>query len=218
MSNSNVSLDELTAVCSGISMNSSGGVVRQYGNEYNVRGIARTSNIEDLGKSFIKLNGGKPVYLRDVAKVKIGDAVKMGHASQNGKPAVIISIAKQPNINTLKVTENIERNLEQLKKSLPKNVKMDTKIFRQADFIETSVNNVQKALLEGALFVIVILFIFLGSFRTTIISIIAIPLSLLGAIIVLYFLGLNINTMSLGGMAIAQKNRRRPGFKIYSSF
>jgi len=203
MSHSNVSLDELTAVCSGMSMNSSGGVVRQYGNEYNVRGIARTSNIEDLGKSFIKLNGGKPVYLRDVAEVKIGDAAKMGHASQNGKPAVIISIAKQPNINTLKVTENIERNLEQLKKSLPKNVKMDTKIFRQADFIETSVNNVQKALLEGALFVIVILFIFLGSFRTTIISIIAIPLSLLGAIIVLYFLGLNINTMSLGGMAIA---------------
>ncbi len=203
MAHSNVSLDELTEVCSGISMNSSGSVVRQYGNEYNVRGIARTSSIEELGKSFIKSNAGKPVYLRDVAEVKIGDAVKMGHASQNAKPAVIISIAKQPNINTLKVTENIERNLEQLKKSLPKDVKMDTKIFRQADFIETSVNNVQKALLEGALFVIIILFIFLGSFRTTIISIIAIPLSLLGAIIVLYLLGLNINTMSLGGMAIA---------------
>ena len=203
MMHSNVSLDELTNVCSSISLNSNGGVVRQYGNEYNVRGIARTSDIEELGKSFIKLNNGKPIYLRDVAEVKIGDAVKMGHASQNATPAVIISIAKQPNINTLKVTENIEKNLEQLKKSLPKDVKMDTKIFRQADFIETSVNNVQKALLEGALFVIVILFIFLGSFRTTIISIIAIPISLLGAIIVLYLLGLNINTMSLGGMAIA---------------
>lgn len=203
MMHSNVSLNELTNVCSGISMNSNGGIVRQYGNEYNVRGIARTSDLEELGKSFVKSNNGKPVYLRDVAEVKIGDAVKMGHASQNGKPAVIISIAKQPNINTLKVTENIERNLEQLKKSLPKDVKMDTKIFRQADFIETSVNNVQEALLEGALFVVIILFVFLGSFRTTVISIIAIPISLLGAIIVLYLLGLNINTMSLGGMAIA---------------
>ncbi|HCT31097.1 MAG TPA: CusA/CzcA family heavy metal efflux RND transporter, partial [Bacteroidales bacterium] len=136
MMHSNVSLDELTNVCSSISLNSNGGVVRQYGNEYNVRGIARTSDIEELGKSFIKLNNGKPIYLRDVAEVKIGDAVKMGHASQNATPAVIISIAKQPNINTLKVTENIEKNLEQLKKSLPKDVKMDTKIFRQADFIE----------------------------------------------------------------------------------
>ncbi|RPH33746.1 MAG: efflux RND transporter permease subunit [Bacteroidales bacterium] len=203
MDHCNVSLSELTEICQGISMNSNGGVVRQYGNEYSVRGIARTYDLDLLGKSYIKTNDGKPIYINDIAEVKIGDAIKMGHASQNAKPAVIISISKQPNINTLEVTENIERNLAQLKKSLPKDVKMDTKIFRQADFIETSVSNVQKALLEGSLFVVFILFIFLGSFRTTIISVIAIPLSLLGAIIVLYLLGLNINTMSLGGMAIA---------------
>jgi CzcA family heavy metal efflux pump len=127
----------------------------------------------------------------------------MGHASMNGKPAVIISVSKQPHINTLEVTENIERNLEEIRKTFPADVKMDSEIFRQADFIEASVNNVGKALLEGALFVIIVLFLFLGSGRTTIISVVAIPLSLLGTIIVLHYLGMNINTMTLGGMAIA---------------
>ena len=127
----------------------------------------------------------------------------MGHASQNAKPAVILSVSKQPNINTLEVTQKIEDNLKEIKKSLPPDVRMDTKIFRQADFIETSVNNVGRALLEGAIFVIIILFVFLNSFRTTIISIVAIPLSLLGTLIVLHLLGMNINTMTLGGMCIA---------------
>ncbi len=141
--------------------------------------------------------------INDIAEVKVGAAVKMGYASQNAKPSVIISISKQPNTNTLNLTENIEKNLDELRKTLPPDVVLDSKIFRQADFIEKSVNNVQRALLEGSVFVIVILFLFLGSFRTTIISIIAIPISLLGAIIVLKLMGLNINTMSLGGMAIA---------------
>ncbi len=198
-----VSMDELEAVCAGISENSSGGVIRQYGNEYMVRGIARTSNLEELGNSLVKMNAGKPVYLNDVADVQIGSALRMGVASQNAKPAVIISISKQPNINTLNVTENIERNLAELQKTLPPDVKMDTKIFRQADFIETSVDNVAEALLEGAIFVIIILFLFLGSFRTTLISVIAIPLSLLGTVITMHLLGMNINTMSLGGMCIA---------------
>lgn len=198
-----VSLDELANVCSGISHNSMGGVVRQFGNEYVVRGIARTSDLEELGNTFVKARNGSPVRVRDVADVKIGSAVKMGHASGNGKPAVIISISKQPQVNTLQVTENIEKNLETLKNTLPPDVKINTKIFRQADFIKTSVSNVQNALLEGAVFVLIILFIFLGSFRTTIISLLAIPLSLLGAILVLKILGLNINTMSLGGMTIA---------------
>ena len=198
-----VTMNELADVCSGISENSSGGVIREYGNEYMVRGIARTFNLEELGNSVVKMNGNQPVYLNDVAEVKVGAAVKMGTASQNANPAVIISVSKQPNINTLNVTRNIEKNLEELQKTLPPDVKMDTKVFRQADFIETSVNNVARALVEGAIFVIIILFLFLGSFRTTLISVIAIPLSLLGTIIVMNLLGMNINTMSLGGMCIA---------------
>jgi CzcA family heavy metal efflux pump len=198
-----VSLMELADVCKGMSQNSSGSAIRQYGNEFVVRGIARTSDLEALGNSFIKSINGKPVRVRDVAEVKIGAAVKMGHASENALPAIIISISKQPNSNTLEVTERIEENLATLQKMLPADVRLDTKIFRQADFIETSVNNVQRALIEGGIFVVIILFLFLGSFRTTIISLLAIPLSLLGAILVLNALGLNINTMSLGGMAIA---------------
>lgn len=198
-----VSMEELADVCRGISRNSTGGVVRQYGNEYVVRGIARTSDLETLSNTYVKSLAGKPVRLNDVAEVKIGSAVKMGYASGNAKPAVIISVSKQPNTNTLNVTERIEENLTALKKTLPPDVRLDTKIFRQADFIETSVHNVQDALLEGAVFVVIILFVFLGSFRTTIISLLAIPLSLLGAIVVMKFLGQNINTMSLGGMAIA---------------
>jgi CzcA family heavy metal efflux pump len=198
-----VSLMELADVSKGISNNSSGSAIRQYGNEFVVRGIARTADLEALGNSYIKSRNGKPVRIRDVAEVKIGGAVKMGHASENATPAIILSISKQPNTNTLEVTERIEENLAVLQKTLPADIRMDTKIFRQADFIETSVNNVQRALIEGGIFVVIILFLFLGSFRTTIISLLAIPLSLLGAILVLNALGLNINTMSLGGMAIA---------------
>jgi CzcA family heavy metal efflux pump len=203
MNHYRVFMAELADVCRGISQNSTGGVVRQYGNEYVVRGIARTSDLEVLGNTYVKSVSGKPVRLNDVADVKIGSAVKMGYASGNAKPAVIISVSKQPNTNTLNVTERIEENLAALQKTLSPDVRLDTKIFRQADFIETSVHNVQDALLEGAVFVVIILFIFLGSFRTTVISLLAIPLSLLGAIVVMKFLGQNINTMSLGGMAIA---------------
>ncbi|TRX65955.1 efflux RND transporter permease subunit [Carboxylicivirga sp. M1479] len=198
-----VSLDELAEVCSGISQNSTGGVVREFGNEYVVRGMARSSSIEVLGNSLVKQNKGLPIYVRNLAEVVIEPAVKMGYASQNATPAVVISISKQPVTNTLALTQKIEANLLELIETLPSDVKLDTKIFRQADFIETSVNNVRRALLEGGLFVVIILFLFLGSFRTTIISLLAIPLSLLGAIIVLKYLDLNINTMSLGGMAIA---------------
>ena len=198
-----VSMNELATVCKGISQNSTGGVVRQFGNEYVVRGIARTSDTEALGSTFVKMVNGKPVRVSDVAEVITGSAPKMGYASGSAKPAVIISISKQPNANTLEVTHNIEKNLEELKKTFPPDVVLDTKIFRQADFIETSVNNVQNALIEGGIFVIIILFFFLGSFRTTVISLLAIPLSLLGAILVLKGLGMSINTMSLGGMAIA---------------
>ena len=198
-----VSMKELSETCMNISMNSTGGILRQYSNEYVVRGIARTSNIGELGNTFIKSKNGNPIKISDVAEVKIGSAPKMGYASENAKPAIIISISKQPNANTLEVTQRIEENLMQLMKTLPADVTIDTKIFRQADFIETSVKNVLKALIEGGIFVILILFFFLGSFRTTLISLLAIPLSLLGAILVLKSLGMTINTMSLGGMAIA---------------
>ncbi|WP_340111682.1 efflux RND transporter permease subunit [Maribellus mangrovi] len=199
----NVSISELADACREMSQNSTGKIVREHGNEYLVRGVARTSNPEELGNTFIKTVDGKPVRVNDVAEVKIGSAVKMGYASHNARKSIIISVSKQPNTNTLEVTENIEQKLAAMKATLPPDVSIDTKIFRQADFIETSVSNVQRALLEGAVLVIVILFLFLGSFRTTLISLLAIPLSLLGSVIVLNLLGLNINTMSLGGMTIA---------------
>ncbi|MBR2135506.1 MAG: efflux RND transporter permease subunit [Bacteroidales bacterium] len=198
-----VSMDQLEAAVASMSQNSSGGVVRDFGNEFALRGMGRTSSLEELSSTFVKMSGTTPVVVSDVADVVIAPAVKMGHASQNASPAIILSVSKQPNINTLDVTQKIEANLHSVQASLPPDVKMDTKIFRQADFIETSVNNVGRALLEGAFFVIVILVLFLNSFRTTVISVIAIPLSLLGTLLVMYFLGMNINTMTLGGMCIA---------------
>lgn len=198
-----VTMAEIDEAGRTFSENSSGGVMRAHGNEYMVLGHARTSDLDQLGETLVKMNGQTPVTLSDVAEVRTGAAVKMGHASQNATPAIILSISKQPNINTLEVTEAIEKNLQGIAKTLPKDVRLDTTIFRQADFIETSVNNVGRALVEGAVFVIIILFLFLNSFRTTVISIVAIPLSLLGTVIVLHLMGMNINTMTLGGMCIA---------------
>lgn len=198
-----VRMDNIEALGNSVSANSTGGVIRDFGNEYALRGMGRTCDVDEIGASFVGMHEGHPVRLSDVAEVRVGSAQKMGYASCNAKPAVILSISKQPNINTLKVTENIESNLENIAKTLPPDVKMNTRIFRQADFIESSVGNVGKSLLEGAVFVIIILFLFLGSFRTTIISIISIPLSLLGTVLCLYLLGYEINTMTLGGMCIA---------------
>lgn len=203
MSAYGVTMDELSNAGRTMSQNSSGGVVRDYSNEFSIRGMGRSNDIDDLGATFIKMYNGNPVAITDVAEIRIGAAMKMGHASQNAKPAVLLSVSKQPNINTLKVTEQIEANLKDIQKSLPADVKLDSKIFRQADFIEASISNVGRALLEGAVFVIIVLFLFLGSFRTTVISVIAIPLSLFGSFIVLYALGMDINTMTLGGMCIA---------------
>ncbi|MBQ3538483.1 MAG: efflux RND transporter permease subunit [Bacteroidaceae bacterium] len=198
-----VSMDELESAVRAMSVNVGGGVVRDYGNEYNLRGMGRTNNIEELGRTLVKMNGDAPVRVADVARVVTAGAVRQGYASLSGKPSVILSISKQPNINTLNVTENIERNLRSVAKSLPPDVTLDTEIFRQADYIQSSVNNVGRALVEGAVCVILVLFLFLTSFRTTVISIVAIPLSLLGTMIVLYLLDMDINTMTLGGMCIA---------------
>ena len=232
-----VNMHELANACRFISMNSNGVNIREFGNEYVVRGIARTSDIEQLGQTLVATRNGMPVKISDIAEIRIAPAPKMGYASSNTSPAIILSISKQPNINTLEVTRKIEANLENLRKSLPPDVKLNTKIFRQSDFIERSVGNVQQALIEGAIFVTIILLLFLGSFRTTIISLLAIPISLLATFVVMKLLGININTMSLGGMAIAigslvddaiidvenvykrlRQNREKPEHERQSSF
>ena len=199
----NVAMEELESAVAAMSVNIGAGVVRDYGNEYNLRGMGRTSDVDELAATLVKMNGDAAVRVADVADVVIAPAVKQGYAAQNGAPAVILSISKQPGINTLEVTQNIERNLVSIQKSLPADVRVDTKIFRQADYIQSSVNNVGRSLIEGAVCVVLVLFLFLTSLRSTVISLFAIPLSLLGTVIVLYLLGMDINTMTLGGMCIA---------------
>ncbi len=198
-----VTMEELESATEAMSVNIGAGVVRDFGNEYNLRGMGRSNNVEELGSTVVKATETTVVRVADVADVVIAPAVKQGYASQNGVPSIILSISKQPGINTLSVTQNIERNLESIAKSLPADVTLDTKIFRQADYIQASVNNVGSSLIEGAVCVILVLFLFLTSIRSTVISLLAIPLSLLGTVIVLYLLGMDINTMTLGGMCIA---------------
>lgn len=198
-----VTMGELESAAESMSVNVGAGVLRDFGNEYNLRGMGRSNDVAELGSTVVKSEDGTVVRVADVADVVIAPAVKQGYASQNGTPSVILSISKQPGINTLSVTQNIERNIESIAKSLPADVVLDTKIFRQADYIQASVNNVGSSLIEGAVCVILILFLFLTSIRSTVISLLAIPLSLLGTVIVLYLLGMDINTMTLGGMCIA---------------
>ena len=198
-----VTMAELEDACTSLSVNSEGGIIRDRGNEYALRGIARTTDLNELGATLVRTSGSDPVCIRDIATIRTGAAVRLGTASMNAKPAVIISVSKQPDINTLKVTRAIERSVQDAAAALPSDITVDTHIFQQADFIQASVGNVGRALLEGAIFVILILFLFLGNFRTTLISVIAIPVSLLATIIVLLALGMDINTMTLGGMCIA---------------
>lgn len=198
-----VSLAELMETCNGMNNNATGGVMYEYNNEYIIRGLARTNDLAEIGKSVVKVINDYPVKLEDVAEITIGAGPTLGYGSLNGKPAVILTVLKQPNTNTLVLTQKIDENIANLKKSLPAHINIDTHIFRQSDFIESSINNVQKALIEGSFFVIIVLFVFLMNFRTTIISLVAIPISLLISIIALKLFGYNINTMSLGGMAIA---------------
>jgi CzcA family heavy metal efflux pump len=198
-----VSLDELMRAAQATNQNSAGGFINEYGNQYNIRGIARTSDLNELGNSVVKMHQNVPIRISDIAEVKSAAAPKIGLGSINSQQAVLLTVKKQPGINTLKLTEKLDESIEALSKSLPKGVKLNTHIFRQADFINSSIGNVKKALLEGSIFVIVILFLFLMNYRTTIISLLAIPISLLVTMITLKFLGIGINTMTLGGMAIA---------------
>ena len=199
-----VSTDEVLAVAENLSLNSSGGVLNQYGNEYIVRGLLSTADETEMGRSVVKTVDGMPVMLDDIAEVRIGaKAPQLGVASERGKPAVLMTVTKQPNTNSLELTENLDRAIDEIRQTLPQDIHISTDIFRQARFIEGSIDNIRSSLIEGAVFVVLVLFVFLMNFRTTVISLVALPLSLLVSVLVLKMLGLTINTMSLGGMAIA---------------
>ncbi|HJC95848.1 MAG TPA: CusA/CzcA family heavy metal efflux RND transporter [Candidatus Phocaeicola gallinarum] len=199
-----VTLGEVMAVTRGMNQNTNGGVIYEYGNEYIVRGVVSTSDVDRMARSVVKTVGGVPVMLEDVAEVKVGSQQpKLGVASEKGKPAVLITVTKQPNTGTIELTAQLEAALKDLQKNLPKDMKISTDTFRQSRFIESSISNVKDSLYEGAIFVVIVLFLFLANTRTTIISLITLPLSLVVAILVLHYMGMSINTMSLGGMAIA---------------
>lgn len=200
----NITMEELLPVVEGMNQNSTGGILYEYGNEYIVQGLLSTNNLEDIGKAVVKTINNRPVLLSDIAEITTGAKTpKLGLASEKGKSAVLLTITKQPNTNTLELTDKVDLALSELQKTLPADVKISSDIFRQSRFIESSISNIQKALFEGSIFVIVVLFFFLMNIRTTVISLVALPLSLLVAILVLHALGLTINTMSLGGLAIA---------------
>ncbi|TDN83839.1 CzcA family heavy metal efflux pump [Salegentibacter sp. 24] len=198
-----VSLEELTEKVKEANINAPGGFLNQYGNQYIINGDGRAYSIEDLEEAVVKQVNGQSIKIKDVAEVKIGAADKIGDASLNAKPAVILTISKQPDVNTLELTERLDVAIAEMETSLPESVEIKSQIFRQADFIDASISNLNMTLLEGAFFVAIVLFIFLMNWRTTLISLLAIPISLLVSIIVLNMLGYTINTMSLGGMAIA---------------
>jgi len=202
MKHFNISLNELIQVCEGSNRNASGGFINQNGKKYIIRGVTRTTNVENIGNSVIKNIDSNPVVLSDVAEIKIGSSPKIGSGSYNGKPAVTIIITKQPDINTVKITDRINRELNAIRNEI-KNVNIQEPIYEQAGFIQIAVKNVMKVLFEGSFFVFIVLFLFLFNIRTTVISLITIPLSLLITILFLKVFGLTINTMSLGGMAIA---------------
>jgi CzcA family heavy metal efflux pump len=203
MSFHGVTLDELLKTCRSLNVNTPGGFINQYGNKYIVRGMARTDNTEELANSVIKVSGGLPVTIRNVADVVIGEAPAIGTASYRGSSAVLVTITKQPDANTVDLSNRVTDAIDEIQENAGESVRFHTDIYNQASFIKTSVTNVLRALIEGGIFVVLILFFFLFNYRTTFISLIAIPLSLLVTIILLMALGLTINTMSLGGMAIA---------------
>lgn len=199
-----VSLDEVYAAVDNMNQNASGGILYEYGNEYIVRGVISTDNVKEIGKALVKVNGNNPVTLNNIAEVKIGNqSPKTGVASHRGKEAVILTVTKQPATSTIELSAKLDNALAELQKTLPADVKMSTDIYRQERFINNSIDNVKKSLFEGGIFVIIVLFLFLMNVRTTVISLVTIPLSLVISILTLNALGLTINTMSLGGMAIA---------------
>ncbi len=200
-----VGLDQVLLVCRQMNQNANGGVLYEYSNEYIIRGVLTTTKAEELAKGVVAMTpDNTPILLEDIATVKIGGKQpKLGLASERTKPAVLITVTKQPNTSTIELTEKLDAVMADLQKNLPSDVHVSTDIFRQSRFIDSSINNVKNSLFEGSFFVIIVLFLFLMNVRTTVISLVALPLSLLVSILTLHYLGLTINTMSLGGMAIA---------------
>lgn len=200
-----VSMDEVIYAVKGMNQNASGGTLYEYGNEYIVRGLLSTNEIDELKKAVVKTSeNGLPITLDAVADVRIGPKTPvLGVASNDGKPAVLLTVTKQPNTNTLALTGRLDNALDELKANLPADVKVNSRIFRQSRFIESSLDNVKQSLIEGAIFVIIVLFIFLMNWRTTVISLVSIPLSIVASLLAIRWMGLTINTMSLGGIAIA---------------
>ena len=200
-----VSMDEVIYAVKGMNQNASGGTLYEYGNEYIVRGLLSTNDIDEMKKAVVKTSeNGLPITLDAIADVRIGPKTPvLGVASNDGKPAVLLTVTKQPNTNTLALTGRLDNALGELKANLPADVKINSQIFRQSRFIDSSIDNVKKSLIEGAIFVIIVLFIFLMNWRTTIISLISIPLSIVFSLLAIRWMGLTINTMSLGGIAIA---------------
>lgn len=214
-----ITLTEVMDATREMNLNANGGVLYEYGNEYIVRGVISTDRVEQLAKAVVRLQDGTPssatsgaplpafrapVLLEEIADVRIGAKLpKLGTASERGKPAVLLTITKQPATSTLELTDKLEASLKELQKNLPPDVKVSTDIFRQSRFIESSIGNVQKSLFEGGVFVVIVLFLFLANVRTTVISLVTLPLSLIASLLALHYMGFTINTMSLGGMAIA---------------
>ena len=215
MNHYGVTLGEVMEATRGMNLNANGGVLYEYGNEYIVRGVIAETDAEEMGRAVVKAAAGdglqatngmspRPVLLEDIADVRIGAKVpKLGTASERGKPAVLLTVTKQPATSTLELTAQLETALKDLEKNLPADVHVSTDIFRQSRFIESSIGNVRKSLVEGSIFVVIVLFLFLANVRTTVISLVTLPLSLVISLLVLHYMGLTINTMSLGGMAIA---------------
>ena len=200
-----IGLDQVLAVCRQMNQNANGGVLYEYSNEYIIRGVLSTDKAEEIAKGVVTLTPEQtPVLLEDIATVKVGGkSPKLGLASERGKPAVLITVTKQPNTSTIDLTAKLDAIVADLQKNMPADVHISTDIFRQSRFIDSSINNVKQSLFEGSFFVVIVLFLFLMNIRTTLISLVALPLSLLFSIVTLHYLGLTINTMSLGGMAIA---------------
>ena len=199
-----VSLSEVMEVVAGMNQNATGGTLYEYGNEYIIRGMLSTNSVDDIAHTVVKRVGESPLLLHHIAEVKIGDQrPKFGVASLRTEPAVILTVTKQPNTSTLQLTQKLDATLDDIRRELPSDVKLTTDVYRQERFINSSIDNVKSALIEGAIFVVIVLFIFLMNVRTTLISLVTIPLAFVAAILALNAMGLTINTMSLGGLAIA---------------
>lgn len=199
-----ITLQEVMNAAQDMNRSSAGGVLYEYGNEYIIRGVLSTNDADAIGRAVVKMDGDAPITLASIAEIKAGaKAPKLGLASHRGKPAVLMTVTKQPNASTIELTAKLDKAVEDLKTQIPSDINVATDIFRQQKFIDSSIDNIKKSLYEGALFVIIVLFFFLMNVRTTLISLVTIPLSLVVSILTLKFMGLTINTMSIGGMAIA---------------